>query len=178
VNPTVVIPTYNEAENLPKLVIELFKLPLENLSILVIDDKSPDGTGRIAEELRSSYPGRLSVIHRQGKLGLGTAYIRGFRWAIEAGAELIAQMDADFSHTPDKLLEMVEAIDAFDIVLGSRYVPGGSVDDRWALWRKALSAFGNIYARTILRLPISDATGGFKVWRREVLKNMPLARIR
>lgn len=177
-HPTVVIPTYNEAENLPKLVSALFDLPLEALSILVVDDNSPDGTGQLAEELTSKYPGRLSVIHRMGKLGLGTAYIRGFRLAIEAGAQAIAQMDADFSHPPVKLVELMEALESCDIALGSRYVPGGSVDVRWAIWRKALSALGNIYARTILRLPIRDATGGFKVWRVEALKGMPLERIR
>jgi dolichol-phosphate mannosyltransferase len=178
VHPTVVIPTYNEAENLPKLVSALFDLPLKELSILVVDDNSPDGTGLLAEQLASQAPGRMSVVHRQGKLGLGTAYIRGFRIAIESGAQSIAQMDADFSHPPEKLVELVDALKTCDVALGSRYVPGGSVDERWALWRKALSAFGNIYARTILRMPIRDATGGFRLYRRETLMGMPLERVR
>ena len=176
--PTVVIPTYNEAENLPELVSALFDLPFDALKVLVVDDNSPDGTGQLAEDLALEHPGRLSVVHRQGKLGLGTAYIRGFRHAIEAGAEAIVQMDADFSHPPEKLIELMTVLEGCDIVLGSRYVPGGSVDERWAAWRKALSAFGNVYARMILRMPVRDATGGFKAWRRATLKGMPLELVR
>jgi dolichol-phosphate mannosyltransferase len=174
----VVIPTYNEAENLPRLVSALFDLPLEALAVIVVDDNSPDGTGQLGEELAAEHPGRLAVIHRAGKLGLGTAYIRGFRHALEGSAQVIAQMDADFSHPPEKLVELVRALDSCDVALGSRYVPGGSVDERWALWRKALSAFGNTYARLILRLPVRDATGGFRAWRRRTLMGMPLERIR
>jgi dolichol-phosphate mannosyltransferase len=178
VQPTVVIPTFNEAENLPRLVSALFDLPFEALNLLVVDDNSPDGTGQLAQELAAECPGRIQVIHRAGKLGLGTAYIRGFRCALDAGAQAIVQMDADFSHPPEKLVELMATLETCDIALGSRYVPGGSVDRRWAPWRKALSSFGNIYARLILRLPIRDATGGFKVWRRETLLGMPLERIR
>jgi dolichol-phosphate mannosyltransferase len=175
---TVVIPTYNEAENLPRLASALFDLPLEALNILIVDDNSPDGTGMLGEELAVKYPGRLAVIHRAGKLGLGTAYIRGFRHVLEEGAQAVAQMDADFSHPPEKLVELVQALESCDVALGSRYVPGGSVDERWAFWRKALSAFGNFYARLILRLPIRDVTGGFRVWRRETLMGMPLEYVR
>jgi len=175
---TVVVPTYNEAENLPKLVAALFDLPLPGLSVLVVDDNSPDGTGDLAESLAQNYPEKMQVLHRSGKLGLGTAYIQGFTMAIKNGAEAVAQMDADFSHPPEKLIELTKALENVDAVLGSRYVPGGAVDIRWPLWRKGLSAFGNIYARTILHLPVRDATGGFRVWRRATLQAMPLERIR
>ena len=174
---TVVIPTFNEAENLPKLVSALFALPIENLKILVVDDNSPDGTGQLAEELAQTHPGRMDVLHRPGKLGLGSAYIQGFRHAIEAGAEAVGQMDADFSHSPEKLPVLLETLQCCDIAIGSRYVTGGSVDIKWPLWRKALSAFGNFYARTILRLPLRDVTGGFRVWRSATLSGMPLESI-
>lgn len=174
---TLIIPTYNEAENLPVLVDKLFSLPLQNLRLLIVDDNSPDGTGVIAERLSAENPAQISVIHRPGKLGLGTAYIEGFERALLDGAQAVGQMDADFSHPPDKIPEMVETLQFCDIVLGSRYVPGGSVDLRWPLWRKSLSAFGNFYARTILGLHIRDVTGGFRIWRRETLQGMPLTRI-
>jgi dolichol-phosphate mannosyltransferase len=175
---TVVIPTYNEAENLPKLASALFSLPIQGLKMLVVDDNSPDGTGRVAEEIAAAYPGRAGVIHRAAKLGLGTAYTGGFRHALAEGAGAIAQMDADFSHPPEKLVELVETAQTCDLAMGSRYVPGGKLDDRWPLWRKGLSAFGNIYARTILRLPMRDVTGGYRVWRREALLRIPLERVR
>lgn len=175
---TVITPTYNEAENLPKLVSALFALPLPNLKVLVVDDNSPDGTGQVAEELASSNPGRMSVLHREAKLGLGTAYLNGFRLAIEAGAEAIAQMDADFSHPPELLAQMLTTLQTCDVVMGSRYVPGGGVDKRWPLWRKGLSAFGNIYARLILNLPVRDGTGGYRMWKRDTLAGMPLERVR
>jgi len=175
---TIVIPTFNEAENLPLLAKTLFSLPYESLKLMVVDDNSPDGTGQIAENLKIEYPGYVEVIHRDGKMGLGTAYIKGFTCAIEAGAEAICQMDADFSHPPEKILELMKALQSCDVALGSRYVPGGAVDREWPSWRKALSAFGNIYARIILRLPVRDATGGFRIWRSETLAGMPLERIR
>jgi dolichol-phosphate mannosyltransferase len=175
---TIVIPTYNEAENLQKLTTALFALPLDNLSVLVVDDNSPDGTGEIADELSFEYKGSFSVIHRSGKLGLGTAYVEGFERAIAEKADAIGQMDADFSHPVEKIPELVEALSFSDAVIGSRYVENGSVDERWPAWRKGLSAFGNIYARTILGLPVRDVTGGFRLWRRETLMHMPLAMIR
>jgi dolichol-phosphate mannosyltransferase len=178
VNLTVIIPTYNEAENLPRLFSALFSLPLPDLRVIVVDDNSPDGTGRLAEKLADEYCGRLSVLHRPGKQGLGTAYLNGFRCALEQGAEAVAQMDADFSHPPGLLVNLIETVQFCDVAMGSRYVKGGSVDRRWPLWRKGLSAFGNLYARTILGLPVRDATGGFRVWRREALLNMPLDRVR
>jgi dolichol-phosphate mannosyltransferase len=175
---TVVIPTYNEALNLPKLVDDLFTLPLEGLQVLIVDDNSPDGTGEVADNLKERYRGRLSVIHRQGKLGLGSAYLHGFRQALDSGTEAVAQMDADFSHPPEMLLTMMDTLSSCDVVVGSRYISGGSVDKKWPLWRKALSAFGNFYARTILWLPVRDVTSGFKVWRRDTLLGMPLQRVR
>ncbi len=174
---TVVIPTYNEAENLPKLVSVLFSLPLD-LSILVVDDDSPDGTGDLADSLAKEHPGRIDVLHRAGKLGLRSAYIEGFHRAFEGGADVVVQMDADFSHDPLVLKEMARCIESSDVVIGSRYVKGGSVDERWPLWRKGLSAFGNFYARTILNFPVRDVTTGFRMWRREALQGMPLDRIR
>lgn len=174
---TVVLPTYNEAENLPKLVSALLSLPLD-LSVLVVDDNSPDGTGQIAENFSRQYPGKVHGLHRAGKLGLRSAYIEGFRRAFELGAGAVVQMDADFSHDPQVLPEMARRVDTHDVVIGSRYVDGGSLDDRWPAWRKALSAFGNFYARTILGCPLRDMTTGFRMWRREVLQAMPLDRIR
>ncbi len=174
---TVIIPTYNEAENLPPLFSALFSLPLSELSVLVVDDNSPDGTGQIADEMVKTYPGRVSVLHRKAKSGLRTAYLEGFTKAIAAGAEAVAQMDADFSHDPKKLVELVAALESADVVLGSRYVEGGSVDDQWPIWRKWLSAFGNLYARTILRMPLRDITTGYRLWRREAILGMPLDRI-
>ena len=175
---TVIIPTYNEAESLPTVASALFDLPFSDLKLIVVDDGSPDGTGDVAEALKDRYPGRVSVIHRSGKLGLGTAYIQGFRLALDEGAEAVAQMDADLSHPPEKLVEMLAALQTCDMVIGSRYVAGGSLDERWPLWRKGLSSFGNFYARTILGLTMKDATGGFRVWRRDTLLGMPLERAR
>jgi dolichol-phosphate mannosyltransferase len=174
---TVIVPTYNEAENLPNLFSALFSLPLPDLKLLVVDDHSPDGTGQIADGLAEKYPGRVSVLHRSGKLGLRTAYLEGFQKAIAAGAEAVAQMDADFSHDPAKLVEMAAALEKTDVALGSRYVPGGSLDEQWPLWRKWLSAFANFYARTILAVPLRDITTGYRLWRRETLLGMPLERI-
>lgn len=173
----VVIPTYNEKENLPKITQQIMSLPLD-LKLLVIDDNSPDGTGLVAEELAKQYKGRISVMHRTGKLGLGTAYISGFKNLLGTDADVIGQMDADFSHPPEKLIEMAKALDEADIAEGSRYVPGGSLDEKWPLWRKWLSGFGNDYARTILRLPIRDVTGGFRLWKRETLVKMPLDEVK
>jgi len=175
---TVVIPTYNEAENLPALAADLWSLPIPDLKILVIDDASPDGTGDIAEGLSHSKPERISVIHRAGKLGLGTAYITGLKHALQSGAEAIGQMDADFSHSPGYLPTFMDLLEGHDAVLGSRYIEGGKLDERWSAGRLLLSWFGNYYARKILGLKIHDATGGFRLWRRETLLGMPLDRIR
>jgi dolichol-phosphate mannosyltransferase len=175
----IVIPTYNEADNLAALVQELFSLPISDLHVLVVDDASPDGTGEIAEELRGRYPGRMHVIHRTGKLGLGTAYITGFRYALDHGADFIVQMDADFSHSPSYVPRLLSHLDEYDVVVGSRYVPGGRLDERWSWWRYLLSWWANaVYARLILGIQVRDATAGFKAWRRETLEGIDLSRIR
>ncbi len=174
---TIVIPTYNEAENLPKIVEAVFALPVD-IDILVVDDNSPDGTGEIAEKLKTETNGKVQVMHRKGKLGLGSAYIQGFHQAIRNGADFIGQMDADFSHPIEKLPEMLQTLNSCDFVLGSRYVKGGSLDEKWPAWRKGLSGFGNFYARTILGMKIRDVTGGYRLWRKETLNAMPLERVR
>jgi dolichol-phosphate mannosyltransferase len=174
---TIVLPTYNEVDNLSKLAEQLFELRL-NLDLLIVDDNSPDGTGEAADTLASEHSGKVSVIHRDGKLGLGTAYIQGFNVALDMGSDVIAQMDSDFSHPPEKLLEMVEELKKYDLVIGSRYISGGGVDENWPLWRKGLSSFGNFYARTILNLPVRDTTGGFRLYRRSTILGMPYEKIR
>ncbi|UCE00650.1 MAG: polyprenol monophosphomannose synthase [Chloroflexota bacterium] len=177
-NICVVIPTFNEAENISTLIAEIFALPLEGLNVLVVDDNSPDGTGDIVNSLRKEDPDRISIIRRGKKNGLGTAYITGFQQALVKGHDAIIQMDADFSHPPEKILELMEKLNLSDVAIGSRYIPGGSLDVQWPLWRKSLSVFGNLYAKIILRLPVNDATGGFRAWRRETLLGMPLERVR
>ena len=175
---SIVIPTFNEAENLPIIIQRIFDLDIPSLSILIVDDNSPDGTGEIADQLAEKYSGKVDVLHRQGKLGLGTAYIEGFKICLDQGAERIVQMDADFSHNPEKVTELISSLDNYDMVLGSRYVEGGSLDREWAFWRKGLSSFGNFYARIILGMPIKDVTGGFRAWRRETLLGIPLERVK
>lgn len=173
---TVVTPTYNEAENIPKLAEALFDLPLE-VELLVVDDNSPDGTGAVADRLATEHKGHVAVHHRKGKLGFSSAYLEGFQIALDNGADAIAQMDADFSHDPNVLPAMLDKLQNCDMVLGSRYTPGGSVDERWSIWRKSLSAFGNFYARRILNLPFRDVTTGYRLWRRDALQGMPMERI-
>jgi dolichol-phosphate mannosyltransferase len=175
---TVVVPTYNEAENLPALVGELLALGLPGLEILIVDDDSPDGTGRVADDLSRRYPDRIHVLHRAGKLGLGTAYVHGFQLAMERGADLLVQMDADFSHSPQYIPRFVAAVVDYDVVIGSRYVSGGSLDERWGWWRNALSWWANtVYTRLILGLRVRDVTAGFKCWRRETLQGIGLERV-
>ena len=168
-----VIPTYNEAQNLPVLVKALFNLAIPNFHILVVDDNSPDGTGDVADALCDTYPETLSILHRAGKAGLGKAYIQGFRQALDNGADIIGMMDADLSHPPDRLPALLEALHHADLAIGSRYVSGGGVDKDWPFWRKGLSKFGNTYARTILGLPIRDTTGGYRLWHRAALETIP-----
>lgn len=175
---TIIIPTYNEAKNVPVIASAILGLNIPDLKMLFVDDNSPDGTGEIADRLSETYPGRIEVLHRKEKNGLRSAYMAGFKQAIASGAEAIGQMDADLSHQPEKIPEMLEAIGKADFVLGSRYVAGGSVDPKWPRWRKALSAFGNIYARTILGVgEIRDMTTGFRLWRADTLRGMPLERV-
>ncbi len=175
---TIVIPTYNEADNLSALTSELWSLPVPDLKIIVVDDGSPDGTGDLADQIAVANPNRLRVIHREGKLGLGTAYITGFKAALEGSSDAIGQMDADFSHAPSYIPEFLQKLDQYDAVFGSRYAEGGRLDENWGIGRVLLSWFGNFYARTILRLNILDVTGGFRIWRRETLSKMPLDQIR
>jgi dolichol-phosphate mannosyltransferase len=164
------LPTYDEAENIrPITAAILAAAPVE---ILVIDDNSPDGTGRIADEIAASDP-RVHVLHRAGKEGLGKAYLAGFRWALERDYDLVLEMDADFSHHPRYLPAMLAAARDADLVLGSRYVAGGGTVN-WGLGRKLLSRGGSLYARTILGLGVRDLTGGFKCFRREVLEAIEL----
>lgn len=170
---TLIIPTYNEAENLPKLAVAIFAQNIVGLKLLIVDDHSPDGTGEIADGLAKQYPERVEVLHRKGAPGLGRAYIYGFDHALKSDAEAIGQMDCDFSHPPDRLPALVAKLAECDLALGSRYIPGGSVDKNWPLWRKALSRWANFYARTILGLPVKDVTGGFRLWRREMLARIP-----
>ncbi len=171
----IIIPTYNEAENLHPMVSALFSLPLD-LRVFIVDDHSPDGTGRLADELART-ENRLRVIHREGKLGLRSAYITGIQHALDDGSDAVVQMDADFSHDPARIPDMVHQLELCDVVLGSRYIAGGSVDREWAAWRKALSGFANFYARSLLEMPQKDVTTGFRMWRRQTLEGMPLDRI-
>ena len=175
----VVVPTYNESDNLPALLGELLALGVPELRVLVVDDDSPDGTGQVADEVAARHPEQVQVLHRKGKLGLGTAYITGFGLALEQGADLVIQMDSDFSHSPRYIPEFLEGIQGHDVVIGSRYVSGGSLDERWGWWRNFLSWWANsIYTRLILGLKVKDATAGFKCWRRSTLEGIGLERVR
>jgi dolichol-phosphate mannosyltransferase len=180
VNVTVVVPTFNEVNNLPALVGELFAQPISDLHLLIVDDGSPDGTGKLAEELATRTPGRMNVMHRTGLRGLGRAYVDGFRWALEHGADAIVQMDADFSHSPTDVPRLVAALGVSDcdVAVGSRYVSGGHVDEHWSFGRYALSWWANVYARSILGLETQDATAGFKCWKHSALEVIDLSRIR
>lgn len=184
---TVVIPTYNEAENVPLISEALLQLPIAQLQVLIVDDNSPDGTGKVCDQLlvrynsgTSSTRRRFDVLHRQGKGGLGTAYVAGMTKALKDGADFVVQMDADFSHSPDYIMPMLGVMLATnaDVVIGSRYVPGGSLDERWETGRRWLSSWANLYTRIVLRLRIRDMTAGFKLWRRQALLDIGLDRIR
>jgi dolichol-phosphate mannosyltransferase len=178
---TVVLPTYNEAANLPVIVAELLDLPLTGLRILVADDNSPDGTGDIADELAARFgDARVSVVHRPGKEGLGRAYVDGMTRAVRTGAEFVAQMDSDLSHSPGYLSQMLGVLlstDA-DVVIGSRYIAGASVAQEWSWHRKVLSDFANTYVRMLLRLGIRDVTAGFKLWRSSALETIDVSHVR
>ncbi len=171
-----VLPTYNEAENIVRLVPQLLALPLE-LKVLVVDDNSPDGTGRLADELADRCPERVEVIHRAGKLGLGTAYLAGFRRALAEGASEVLTMDADFSHHPRYIPELAARLKTADLVIGSRYVRGGAAVDS-PLLRRLISYGANFLAHLVLGLRARDVTAGFRLYRREVLESVPLDRIR
>lgn len=175
---TIVIPTYNEASNVPKLVKEIFDLGIEGIHILVVDDNSPDGTGQVAEDLAKEYPGRVGVIHREGKLGLATAYLTGFARALKEKSDYICEMDADFSHQPSYLPQFLDKLKDYDVAVGSRYTKGGSVDPTWGFGRKVMSGLGNFYARLITGMKVKETTGGFKCFRRKVLESLDFSRIR
>lgn len=181
---TVVVPTYNEAGNLPDLIRRIFALKLTNLRLLVVDDNSPDGTGRIAEELAAGlneqHPETMSVIHRQRKEGIGRAYLTGMAEALARDAQFVVQMDADLSHQPEAIPAMLGAMLATDagLVIGSRYISGGSLSEDWTLYRRLLSRGGSLYVNSILHTRIADTTGGFKVWRADALKSIDLAHVR
>lgn len=168
------VPTYNELENLPLLVEAIFAV-VPHVELLIIDDNSPDGTGQLADQLAAADP-RVHVLHRQAKQGLGRAYIAGFKWALAHDHELIFEMDCDFSHPPRFLPEFLRKAETCDLVLGSRYIPGGGTQD-WDWRRRAISKGGNTYARAILGLPYKDLTGGFKCFHRKVLEALPLDEI-
>ena len=171
----IVVPTYNEAANLPTLVTQVLEQD-PRLEILVVDDNSPDGTGAIADETARTNP-RVHTMHRAGKLGLGTAYIAGFKWALERGYDYIFEMDADFSHDPRHLPEFLTAIQDADVVLGSRYLQGRVTVVNWPMGRLMLSYLANIYARWFTGLSIWDLTGGFKCFRRRVLEAIDLSQV-
>jgi dolichol-phosphate mannosyltransferase len=172
----VCLPTYNERENLEPMLRALEGVLGPDDRVLVIDDDSPDGTGELADRLAAEL-GFVDVLHRPEKEGLGPAYLAGFRLALDAGAELIVEIDCDFSHDPLDLPRLLTAADEADVVLGSRYVSGGGIEN-WGLLRRAISAGGSLYARLLLGVPVRDLTGGFKVFRRAVLEAIPLDRVR
>lgn len=175
---TVVVPTYNERDNLPKLVELLTALGLPNLHVLVVDDDSPDGTGELADKLALETPW-IGVLHRTTKDGLGRAYIAGIGRALDEGADIVIQMDADLSHPSATIPVMVEKLATTDaaVVIGSRYVEGGAVAGEWGMHRKMLSAWANFYVNTILRLGVKDVTAGFKAWRAETLRGIDVGSI-
>lgn len=171
----VVVPTYNEADNISRLLEQIVARP--RFRALVVDDGSPDGTGDIVAEIARSEP-RVGLLSRPGKLGLGSAYIAGFRRALAEGAAFIFEMDADFSHDPRYLPELLAAAEGgYDLVIGSRYVPGGGTSD-WGLGRRIISRGGNLYAGLILNMPLADSTGGFRCYRRAVLESLDLSVVR
>lgn len=198
-----VLPTYNEAENLNLMAEALLRLETGDrvqvagrgrqparptlsaiacdrcpISVLIVDDNSPDGTGEIAERLAFAHPEHVYVLHRPEKLGLGSAYLDGFTFALDHGAEVVVEMDADFSHSPTYLPAMIGLLDEYDVVVGSRWCPGGRIDEKWELWRYLLSKYANAYARLVTGLKVRDTTAGFKVFRADALRRVPYRRVR
>lgn len=173
----VIIPTYNEKENIEKMVRKVFSLS-KPFHLLIIDDGSPDGTASIVKSLKKEFPEALHLLERKGKLGLGTAYITGFKWGIEKGYKYIFEMDCDFSHNPDDLVRLHDACEAgADVAIGSRYCKGGRVSN-WPLGRIMMSYFASVYVRMVLWMNIKDTTAGFKCYSAEVLKNIALDDVR
>jgi len=174
----VVIPTYNESENLPVLTERLFAQNIPNLRIIFVDDGSPDGTEQVAWELSEKYGGRIEVVQRGRKMGLGSAYVAGFRKALDEGADFVIQMDADLSHKPEYLPKFLASLEEADVVVGSRYARGGGVEEDWGLSRKILSGGGNVGIRAIAGLKVKDTTAGFKAFRAGVLRSFDLGQLR
>lgn len=176
---TVVVPTFNERDNLPRLIARLAALQVPNLGVLVVDDNSPDGTGEVADKLSTDAPIPVGVLHRTSKDGLGRAYVAGMGRALDDGADIVIQMDADLSHPVDAIPAMIETLQTTDaaVVLGSRYVAGGSVASEWKWHRKALSAWANFYVNAILRLHVKDATAGYKAWHAATLRTIDFATV-
>lgn len=173
----VIIPTYNEKENVAAIIAAVLELPVP-FDILIIDDNSPDGTAGIVKGLMASHPQRLHMLERKGKLGLGTAYITGFKWALEHGYEYICEMDADFSHAPTDLPKLRQACkEGADVAIGSRYLTGVNVVN-WPMGRVLMSYYASVYVRTVTRMPVHDSTAGFVCYRRRVLEALPLDKIR
>lgn len=173
----VIIPTYNEIENIEKMIRTVFDLPTR-IEILIVDDGSPDGTAAKVKELQQEFPNQLHIEERQGKLGLGTAYIHGFKWALKNNYDYIFEMDCDFSHNPQDLIRLLEACEnGADVAVGSRYCKGGQISN-WPIGRILMSYFASVYVRFILWLPVKDTTAGFKCYRKEVLETIELDRIK
>jgi dolichol-phosphate mannosyltransferase len=170
----VIVPTYNERNNLPLLASKLLEVP--DLRLMVVDDRSPDDTGKVADEIAARHPGRVSVLHRDGVRGFGRSYVDGMRAALSTDADLIVQMDADHSHDPADVPRLISAAARADVVIGSRYVPGGRIVN-WPLHRLILSAGANRYIRVLTGLDVRDVTSGFRCWRRETLLRIPFANI-
>ena len=165
--PLVIVPTYNEADNVVTLTSRVFD-STPNIHLLFVDDNSKDGTRDRIDELMAKFPGQVYILKRSGKLGLGTAYIAGFKWALERGYDAIIEMDADHSHDPKELVVFIEKLGSYDAVVGSRYCEGGGTEN-WSFVRKCISIFGSFYSRAILGLSIRDLTGGFNAWRRDTI---------
>ena len=174
----VIVPTYNEAANMPELASRLFGLGLQDVRLYIVDDASPDGTAAVARRLSGEYGGRIEVISRSGKLGLGTAYVTGFARALEEEVDCIVQMDADLSHAPEETPKMLAMLRSFDVVVGSRYTRQGGSDPAWSAKRRALSASGNFLIRLVTGVDIKDVTSGFKAYRAEALRSLDLTRVR
>jgi dolichol-phosphate mannosyltransferase len=169
----VIVPTYNERDNLPPLVHDLLRYA--DVRVMVVDDQSPDGTGAVADGLADRFPGRVEVMHRTGRRGLGRSYIDGITAALRQPVDVICQMDADYSHDPARLPSLIAAMADADVVIGSRYVPGGAIVN-WPRRRRLLSRFANVYVRSITRLEARDCTSGYRCWRRATLATLPLDR--
>jgi len=173
----VIIPTYNEIENVEKMIHTVFSLPRE-IEVLIVDDGSPDGTAAKVKELQKHYTGKLHIEERKGKLGLGTAYIHGFKWALAKGYDYIFEMDCDFSHNPADLVRLLQACEnGADVAVGSRYTSGGKVSN-WPIGRVLMSYFASVYVRMILWIPVKDTTAGFKCYKRKVLETIELDQIK